>query len=228
MPFLSQHKYKLVLMALLGSATIVAILLEQGRAVYTRVNEFPSLVWNLCLAWIPFVVAFIAYVASWSRPMLYLIVPLCIFIWLLFFPNAPYMLTEFQHLRTDAATAPLWFDVLLLIWFAWIGLLLGVTSLYLIQEIVTRVFGTLIGWLFALGMMILGGVGIYLGRFLRWNSWDLLQDPLPIARDFLTCFRYPTLHLKAYTFIFLFTILFLFVYLMFHTFGHMMMERQSR
>ena len=228
MDALLRHKYKFALVALLGGASIVAILLLWGRVAYSKANDYPSLVRNLSLAWIPFLVALAAYVISWSRPLLYLVVPVFVLVWLIFFPNAPYMLTEFHHLRVDTAAAPLWLDVLLLIWFAWTGLFLGVASLYLVQEIVARAFGEIAGWFFALVVIALGSVGIYLGRFLRWNSWDILQEPVPIARDVWGWFRHPTSNLRAYGFTALFTILFLFVYLAFHAFGHIMAERRLK
>ncbi len=223
-----QHKHKLALVALLGSATILAIFLLLARTAYSKANDYPSLVRNLSLAWIPFLVALVAYFVSWSRPLLYLVVPICVFVWLIFFPNAPYMLTEFHHLRINIASAPLWLDVLLLIWFAWTGLFLGVASLYLIQEIVARTFGEVAGWLFAFLVIGLGSVGIYLGRFLRWNSWDILQEPIPIAKDVWGWFQHPTSNLRAYGFTILFTILFLFVYLAFHAFGYIMAERRVK
>lgn len=225
---LLRHKHKLVLVALLGAATILAILLLRARIAYAKTNEYPSLVRNLSLAWIPFLIALAAYVISWSRPLLYLVVPFCVFIWLIFFPNAPYMLTEFHHLRANVSSAPLWLDVLLLIWFAWTGLFLGVASLYLIQEIVARSFGEVIAWLFTAIVIALGSVGIYLGRFLRWNSWDILQEPLPIARDVWGWFRHPTSNLRAFGFTILFTVLFLFVYLAFHVFGYILAERRTK
>jgi len=221
----SQNKYKLLMILLLAMASVVAVVLQKAHVIYSHENDFPSLVRNLFLAWIPLFFAVPAYVISWSRKLIYLVAPLFMFVWLIFFPNAPYMLTEFQHLRLNAATAPLWFDVLMLIWFAWIGLLLGIFSLYLMQDIVAKAFHPVIGWVFALAVTIMSSVGIYLGRFLRWNSWDILQDPKPIAQDIWGWFRHPGSNLKAYGFTFLFTLLFLFVYLAFYTFGKVVQEK---
>jgi len=127
---------------------------------------------------------------------------------------------------TGAGSAPVWFDVLMIIWFAWTGLLLGVVSLYFMQEIVARTFGAAAGWIFALAVAILNSVGIYLGRFMRWNSWDILQDPLPIAHDIWSLVRHPFSNVRIYGFILLFTLLFLFVYLALHAFGRVMQEYQ--
>jgi len=221
---LSRHKYKFTVFALLVAASAVSVALALTRMAYSNSREYASLIWNLFLAWIPFVFASIAYSLSWGRKMLYVVVTGCALVWLLFFPNAPYILTDFQHLVTNAATAPVWFDVLMLIWFAWTGLLLGVVSLFMVQEIVTRNFGRLTGWIFAFGVIVLSSVGIYLGRFLRWNSWDVLQDPLPIAHDIYSILRHPFSNIRTYGFILLFTLLFLFVYLALHAFGRIMQE----
>jgi uncharacterized membrane protein len=222
---LSHYKYKLIIFGLLAAASIVSLLLAKARMAYSNTNDYSALIWNLGLAWIPFLVASIAYIVSWSRKLLYLVVPVCAFVWLIFFPNAPYILTDFQHLSTTANNAPLWFDVLMLVWFAWTGLLLGLVSLHFMQEIVTRAFGRTTGWLFTIFVTILSSVGIFLGRFYRWNSWDILDDPMPIAHDIWGWLKHPFANLRVYGFTLLFTLLFLFVYLAMHAFGRVMQEK---
>jgi uncharacterized membrane protein len=202
-------------------------MLAKARMVYSNTSDYSFLLWNLILAWIPLVFASAAYAVSWTRKLLYLIIPICAVVWLIFFPNAPYLLTDFQHLSKNAGNAPLWFDVILLIWFAWTGLLLGVFSLYLMQEIVARAFGAAISWIFAISVTALGSIGIYLGRFLHWNSWDILENPLPIAHDIFDWLRHPFSNLRTWGFISLFTLFFLFVYLALYTFGHVMQEHKS-
>ena len=224
---LRDHKYKLLIVLLLLLASAISVGLALARVAYSGTRQYTSLVWNLFLAWIPFVFAALAYLVSWGRRWLWLVAGACALVWLLFFPNAPYILTDFQHLSTDPASAPLWFDVILLVWFAWTGLLLGVVSLYLMQEIVTRAAGRLSGWIFTLAVTVLSSVGISLGRFLRWNSWDLLQEPLPIIRDVWSILRYPFSNLRIYGFTLLYTLLFLFVYLAFRAFGHVLAERKA-
>jgi uncharacterized membrane protein len=225
---LSRHKYKLLIFTLLAAASVISAMLVRARIAYSHTHDYSNLIWNLGLAWIPFVFASLAYVVSWSRKLLYLVVPVCVFIWLIFFPNAPYILTDFQHLSTNASNAPLWYDVLMLIWFAWTGLLLGVVSLYFMQEIVRRAFGRTTGWLFTILVTILSSVGIFLGRFYSWNSWDIIGDPMPIANDIWRWLRHPFANLRLYGFTLLFTLLFLFVYLAIHAFGRVMHEKQPQ
>jgi uncharacterized membrane protein len=224
----SRHKYKLAIFILLGAASAVSVILARARMAYSHSDDYIALVWNLILAWIPLIFALIAYVVSWSRKLLFIVVPICALVWLAFFPNAPYILTDFQHLSTNSSNAPLWYDVLMLIWFAWTGLFLGVVSLYLMQEIVTRTFGRATGWVFTLVVTVLSSIGIFLGRFYRWNSWDILGDPLPIAHDIMGWLRHPFANLRVYGFTLLFTLLFLFVYLAIHAIGRVMQEKTPR
>ena len=99
-----------------------------------------------------------------------------VFVWLLFLPNAPYILTDIMHL-TRGSNAPLWYDLALLLSCAGTGLLLGYLSLIDVQNVVARRFTPVTGWIFAIVSLLLSGFAIYLGRFLRWNSWDVLVSP---------------------------------------------------
>lgn len=224
LPSFSRLKYKLALVSLLVFASVISIILEKVHARVSGSDNYSFLIFNLFLAWIPFGAAGLAYITRHNRITFYLIMPICTLVWLIFFPNAPYLLTDFQHLASTDGNAPLWFDVILLIWFAWTGLLLGIASLYLIQEIVTDTFSPLIGWAFAIGVTILSSVGVFLGRFLRWNSWDLVKDPIPIAKDMAAIVRHPISNLPTYVFTILFTLLFLFIYLTIHLFGRIIRE----
>jgi uncharacterized membrane protein len=220
-------KYRLSLVGLLVAASLISLVLVRVHILLNGANAYPSLVLNLGLAWIPFISALAAFAAMRSRVTFFLIMPVCTLVWLVFFPNAPYLLTDFQHLATANSTSPLWFDVILLIWFAWTGLLLGIASLYWMQEIVTRTFNSVAGWVFAIGATSLSSIGVYMGRFLRWNSWDLLQEALPIAKDMYSFVRHPVANLPVYTFLILFTLLFLFIYVTIHLLGWIIADRRQ-
>jgi len=221
--YLRRNKYKLAIFGLLLGASFVSVFLVVARIAYSDSGQFRGLIWNLFLAWIPFVLAYITYALSWQRKWLYIVIPVFAFLWLIFFPNAPYILTDLQYLNRFSADAPLWFDVILLIWFSWTGVLLGVVSLYLMHEIVQRNFGRWPGWFFVLVVSGLSSVGIYVGRFMDWNSWDILSNPSELAIDVLGLVIDPSLRLFAFTA--LFTIFFLFVYLTLYTFAHLFREQ---
>lgn len=165
--------------------SIVALLAASALCVATveiRTHEtgdayYRFLVWNLILAWVPLVLAMAAY--GRARRRVDLAVAVLLVPWLLFFPNAPYLLTDFIHL--GEGPAPLWYDALMLSAFAWTGLLLGFASLYLVQMILRRAFGTLVAWLGVIVALSLGSIGVYVGRFIRFNSWDALLHPIRVA-----------------------------------------------
>jgi len=224
----SSLKYKLALGALLVCASVLSLVLEKMHTRISGSDNYSFLVINLRLAWIPLAAAALAYATMRNRITFYLVMPICTLVWLIYFPNAPYLLTDFQHLAFRSRGSLLWFDVIMLIWFAWTGLLLGIASLYLMQEIVTDTFNPLVGWIFAVSVTIMSSIGVYLGRFLRWNSWDLLQDPLLIAKDMYAIVRHPISNLPTYVFTILFTLLFLFIYLTIHLFGGVLRERREK
>ena len=221
-------KNNLALGSLLVVASIISVVLEKLHARVNGSDDYANLAFNLFLAWIPFLAAVLAYLTRRNRITFYLIMPICTLVWLIFFPNAPYLLTDFQHLANAGGNAPIWLDVILLIWFAWTGLMLGIASLYLMQEIITDLSNPWMGWIFAIAMTTLSSIGVYLGRFLRWNSWDLLYDPMLIVKDMYGIVRHPISNLPTYVFTILFTLLFLFIYLTIHVFGSMIQERRTR
>lgn len=163
--------------AALAAASALCVALLELRVHETGSSYYRFLVWNLTLAWVPVVLAVAAYARARRRVDVLvwaLLVP-----WLLFFPNAPYLLTDFIHL--GEGPAPLWYDALMLSAFAWTGLMLGFASLYLVQMILQRALGTRVAWAGVLGALALASVGVYIGRFIRFNSWDALLHPLAVA-----------------------------------------------
>jgi uncharacterized membrane protein len=167
----------LTILALVAASALCVAALEL-RIHLTGDGYYRFLVWNLILAWVPFALALAAY--DRARRRIDAGVAAFGVLWLLFFPNAPYLLTDFIHLRRDAA-APVWYDALMLSAFAWTALLLGFASLYLIQSIARRVVGFAWSWVGVAGALALASFGIYLGRFVRFNSWDVLVRPGRVA-----------------------------------------------
>lgn len=225
--YFSHNKYRLAMFALLAGATVFSVVVWRVRVEYSGTGNYAFMIWNLFLAWIPFLIAYFTYTATISRRWVRLIVPVSAFFWLLFFPNAPYMLTDFQHLASDWwRNAPVWYDVLLLIWFSFTGLLLGMVSLFLMQEVMRREFGRWIGWGFVVVVAVLSSAGVYAGRFLRWNSWDIFNNPKGMA--FYTFHSAQDPSLTSIGFTSLFAAFFLFLYITLYTFGHLLLERQAQ
>ena len=221
--YFSHNKYRLMMFFLLSGATIVSVSVWRVRSEYSETVDYAFLIWNLFLAWIPFIIAYLTYTLPLKRRWVYVVIPIAAFFWMIFFPNAPYILTDFQHLATHWTDLPVWYDVMMLIWFAFTGLLLGMVSLFLMQEIIRREFGRWVGWGFVALVAGLSSTGIYMGRFLRWNSWDILLNPSDIALYAIQSARTPSLQSIAFTG--LFAVFFLFLYVTLYTFGHLLLER---
>lgn len=220
------NRYSISVFILLNIACAVCIGLVVARVAYSESGRHLGLIWNLFLAWIPFILAYFAHAVSWKRVTLYLIIPSIAFLWLIFFPNAPYMLTDLQDLARRAGGAPLWYDVIIVVWCSWTGTLLGVISLYLMQDIIVRSFGRAAGWIFVFVISALSSFGIYIGRFVRLNSWDILQNPAETAQEILGIIIDPSMRLAA--FMLLYTVFFLFIFLLLYSFSHMLREQVVR
>jgi uncharacterized membrane protein len=166
---------RLVVLAGLGVASALSLGLELVREHRYGAFDFRFLIWNLILAWIPLLLALLVYDRYRRGSPLVALAP-ALALWLLFLPNAPYIVTDFVHL-TATSPAPLWLDGVELSAFAWTGMLLGFVSLYLVHAVARNRFGPARSWVGVFGVLALVSVGVYLGRVKRWNSWDLLTQP---------------------------------------------------
>jgi uncharacterized membrane protein len=220
------YQFRMTVFALLCGATLLSLVLFRIRTLLSDSMDYDFLVWNIFLAWIPLGLAYTASVFAWRRRFLLLVLPLIAILWMLFFPNAPYILTDLQHLGHPKPGVPLWFDTLLLIWFSWTGLLLGVVSLFMMQDIVRRRFGRMAGWVFVFTAGMLSSLGIYIGRFLRWNSWDMIFHPLGRLHEFMFYATHPSL--RAFLFIGVFSSFFIFFYVTVYAFGLFLHEQTPR
>ncbi|MBK9926419.1 MAG: DUF1361 domain-containing protein [Anaerolineales bacterium] len=223
--YFSHNKYRLTMFTLLAGASVFSVAVWRVRSEFSQSVNYGFLVWNLFLAWIPFIIAYFTYTMTLSKKQVTLFVPIAAFFWLIFFPNAPYILTDFQHLAGAWRDVPVWYDVMLLIWFSFTGLLLGMVSLFLMQEIIRREFGRWFGWSFVAVVAGLTSIGVYVGRFLRWNSWDIFRNLTGMAEFTLQSAQDPSLQSIGFTS--LFGAFFLFLYITLYTFGHLLLERQK-
>ena len=126
-------------------------------------------------------------------------------------PSQRHLLTDIIHLRSGAGV-PFWYDLILVIGFAFTGLFLGLVSLYLMQSLVRQAAGGPASWLFALLVSAISGFGIYLGRFLRWNSWDLFLNPAHLLADILERLSHPLAHYQTFVFSAMFALFFISAY----------------
>ena len=179
---------RLTLVFVLAASVALSILLVAGRVLMTGRFTFLFLVWNLFLAIIPFALS--TMLGTAKGPLrARMLVPVGA-TWLLFFPNAPYILTDLFHLDTRPGV-PLWYDLALILSCAWNGLMLAYASLADMQRLVELRLGVYSGWAFAALALLLSSFGIYLGRYLRFNSWDVLANPLTLFFDIVNRILHP-------------------------------------
>jgi uncharacterized membrane protein len=190
-------------------SSALAMVLLVLRIERTSSFSFLFLVWNLFLAWIPFGVslAFRKEIAMqwWARGGLFIV-------WLLFFPNAPYILTDLIHLKQRAGV-PLWYDLMLILAFAWSGLMLGFASLHNVHVFIRETLGWMKAWAVVIALLGSCGFGIYLGRFLRWNTWDILMNPGDVLRDSLDIIVHPFANIQPIGFTLIFSLFLVVSYL---------------
>lgn len=167
------------------------------------------LLWNLFLAAIPLGLS----LGLERIHRLVFALPL-LAVWLLFFPNAPYVLTDLIHLNAYRhGRVPQWLDLLLLLSFALVALWFGFQSLQIVQHWFTRRFSRATAWSVTVVTLGLSSFGVYLGRFLRWNSWDIVNRPHLLFKDIAARFLDPFHHSGTWSFTLGFSTLLLFTYL---------------
>ena len=170
MNFYKKYKW-LAPMQLFIAGLIVA------RMLRTHTIMFAFIPWNLFLAFIPLYLSYrLTKTGGKLTPWMYLAV------WLLFFPNAMYIITDIFHLK-EHPDVPQWYDLLILFSAAISGVIMGFLSLQNVEQYLRRnISYKLVPWV-VLSFLILSGYGIYLGRYLRWNSWNIITQPISLLVD---------------------------------------------
>ncbi|HYG37868.1 MAG TPA: DUF1361 domain-containing protein [Cytophagales bacterium] len=202
-----RQTFRMLALGCLFSCFLISV-----RLILFRDWMYLFLVWNMFLAGLPLVFAFmLRYCQEHYKGMLPAKLLLA-GLWLLFFPNAPYIITDLIHLHKES-NVPLWYDASIVFSSALTGLAMGLISLYLIHQILKENLNRWLSW-FITGLFVgLGSFGIYLGRVLRWNSWDIVTRPFQLLQS-----AYETLFIpSAMAMTFVFSCMLAFVYLMFYS-----------
>lgn len=208
-----RRTWQLGLLLLLSSGCCVALILF--RMWRTNSITYVFLLWNLALAWVPMLAAALiawAEAKQWASPVGKVL--LCL-IWFFFFPNAPYIVTDFLHL-TPRFGVPVWYDLMVIAFCTWSGMALALSSLFLVQWCVQRRFGRLWGWLLVAFVLPSASFGIFIGRFLDWNSWDLVAQPRRLFQDLVALWTVPRYETSAMAISVLLTVLLGLMYGMVH------------
>ncbi|NIJ51854.1 DUF1361 domain-containing protein [Dyadobacter arcticus] len=207
-----QSNQKVALLAFVSAAAMTLL----SMRVLIENWGFIFLAWNLFLAWIPLI--FIKWV--WEQesrqklPFWLLAIYLCV--WLLFFPNAPYIITDLKHLRA-VPEHMIWYDALMIFTFSVAGFLTGLYSIRIVHRLVAGRWNERLAWMVVTVSMFMSGFGVFLGRYGRWNSWDIVTQPGSLARGILKSMTDP-LAIK-HTFSFSFVLMLL--YFAFHIFAEL-------
>lgn len=219
---------------ILAASTCFSCTLAFLRIIHTHSTIFGFLAWNLFLAYIPYALSAWLTARRSRHPLTNplstpptppvrrwqwaggkrLDIALAL-LWLLFVPNSFYILTDLYHLVDRRhPRVPEWYDLVLIFSFAWNGLLLGVLSVRQMEKLLPTK-GIFRGGNIVYVVMALSAFGVYAGRYLRYNSWDILSNPFQLTADILYLIGHPLRNGQAWGMICCYTILLCFIYTMF-------------
>ncbi|HEX4517282.1 MAG TPA: DUF1361 domain-containing protein [Polyangiaceae bacterium] len=191
--------------------SIAALALRVHR---THSIWFGFMAWNLVLAMVPYCCARLLQTCWYRQRRVSITFVVIAFAWLVFFPNAPYVLTDVIHLGNDKLW---WYDLPLVMAFAGTSWLAGLVSLAMVDDVLVRAAGSFTARAVVLATCWLSGLGVYLGRFLRFNSWDVIQSPRTLATTAVTQLVPPWRHAQPHAFALFFAALLLGSYATFRT-----------
>lgn len=192
-----QQKQPYGLVASLASASLVSVFLLGVRVVESDSFRYVFLVWNLILAALPPLLAWALVTrlrkhswAGWQQLGLTVL-------WIVFLPNSFYLLTDFIHLR-QTYEASLLFDIGMLTSFVITGLIMGCISIYLVHTELRKRIRPGQAWVLVAGLFLASSFALCLGRFTRWNTWDILLKPAGLLFDVSDRFINPAVHSQTY------------------------------
>ncbi len=164
------------------------------RYYISDTKVFLFLNWNLFLAGIPLAIStFVSHFKIKGKFSILILISA----WILFFPNSPYILTDLFHLR-PRHFVPVWYDLIVILSYAWTGLMFGFVSLLQIEKLLSEFFNQKLIQFISVLFLFISGFGIYLGRFLRWNSWDIVGNPFGLFGDIFSRFINPFQHSQTW------------------------------
>ena len=165
--------------AAVAASALAVVVLIAGPVVLGQRPTHRFLLWNLFLAWIPFGMALAAEALEHRRR--WVAAAVAGGLWLLFLPNAPYLVSDLTHFESGSATP--WLDLGRLVAFAWAGCLLAVLSLRVVHRLVERHAGAAAAWIVVVLATVASGFGVVLGRFSRLNSWQAVTAPRTVLDE---------------------------------------------
>lgn len=174
-----------------------------ARFIHTHELTYYFYLWNLFLALIPLVCS--RKLLNQKRLDFKAICYLAI--WLLFFPNAPYLVTDLFHFSPGEG-CPAWFDLILVSSASWNGIVVATISLLQVEKFLRKCFSNKKVHFILMFFILLCGYGVYLGRFPRFNSWDVMTNPAGLAYYIKNSIVHPHQNISAWAFTTMFSLLF--------------------
>ncbi len=184
-----EHPRRFVTVMLLTVFSLFCVSLVAVRIPVNGRIGLHFMIWNLFLAWIPYLISLTLERTQRNEKIGFRSL-FVLAIWLLFFPNAPYMITDFQY-AGGYGHPLLWLNIVTLISFAWTGLLLGYLSLREVQMFLEKHLSPRWTWSIITLSMVAASYGIFLGRYQRWDSWNILTQPVNLLTDILQTITTP-------------------------------------
>lgn len=169
------------------------------RGLYTGTLTYFFYPWNLFLGILPI---FFSGLLLREKTFNYRSI-LWLGLWLLFLPNAPYLLTDIFHFK-ERPPIPMWFDLMLVVSGAWNGILFCMISLFRVEKFLKTCTNTRLVNILMFLLLIPCGYGIYIGRYLRYNSWDIVTNPAGLIRTSTHHLHHPLQSLNVWMFTFVF------------------------
>ncbi len=189
--------------------TLCGLVLLIIRVVQTQTLSYVFLIWNVALAYLPYKLS------KWcirdTQPALKRLYSLGAII---FLPNAPYLITDLFHLQKREGI-PLWFDLILLCLFSAQGIIYFIASTNYLVYYFKRQWSKLSTYVIILVLALLSAYGIYLGRYLRFNSWDVLTRPLYLIHQISNSLFHPTYYKETWSVTFAFAGFLILIYILF-------------
>lgn len=204
---------KVLALSALFSFSLIAF-----RIYFTSDLYLSFLLWNLFLAWLPYYFSnhllhyHLQNKSVWKLAFLF-------GLWLLFFPNSPYIITDLFHL-TNHGQMPLWYDLALIFSIAWSGLILGFLSLMQVHYFLNQKFGNKSSWIMISVIQLLCAYGIYLGRYQRYNSWDIIANPISLLNEMVNLLCHPFSHPRTIGVTLVFSVVLMLSYLTLYFLSH--------
>lgn len=189
---------------------VFSIVLLMVRIKLTHSLFLIFLVWNLFLAIVPYIISL--YLESKQKNSKTRLLVLS-GIWLLFLPNAPYIVTDLIHLRMSSGKI-IWLDILVISSSAFTGIVLYFSSIQNMLKVYKDFSNKHLKMITLSSLFLATSFGVYLGRFLRYNSWEIIQNPISLTTDILLIIFFPTEHIEAWLFTILFSIFLVVTYLL--------------